>query len=201
MSNRVAGVLLGAAAAMVLSAATASAQEGSEGPGHRQGFWATLGGGLAVARNACSECGEDTPYRNRPGFYLQLGGVASRQLLVAGEVFTQSDDVNDSSTRVTNWTATAQWYPWSPPVYFKFGFGLSRGKSTFVLDGVENNEARTGVGIMFGFGGDLRVSRALSVSPVAAWYLQAVGDFETAQGRVSSVSANTWFVGVGLTLN
>ena len=31
--------------------------------------------------------------------------------------------------------------------------------------------------------------------------LQAVGDFETSQGRVSSVSANTWFVGLGLTLN
>ena len=201
MSDRLVPAVRWAAAVLLLSAASASAQEATEGPGHRQGFWATFGGGLAVARNACSECGEDTPYRNRPGFYLQLGGVASRHLLVAGEVFTQADDVSGSSTRVTNWTATAQWYPWNPPVYIKFGFGLSRGKSTFEVDGVETNEARTGVGIMFGLGTDLRVSRALSVSPVAAWYMQAVGDFETPQGRVSSVSANTWFVGLGLTLN
>ena len=54
MSNRVVRAVRWAAAVLVLSAGTASAQETTEGPGHRQGFWATFGGGLAVARNACS---------------------------------------------------------------------------------------------------------------------------------------------------
>ena len=201
MSNTAMNVLRLSVAALVLSAGTVSAQEEKEGPGHRQGFWASLGGGYAVARTVCSLCPEDPPYRNRFGAYLQLGGVASRHLLVAGEVFTESNSTTDSTTRVTHWTATAHWYPWSPPVYIRFGLGLSRGRYNFEVNGVESNEKVSGLGILIGTGADIRLSQKFSLSPIASWYMAAVGDLDTAQGRATSVSANTWFVGLGLTLN
>ena len=72
---------------------------------------------------------------------------------------------------------------------------------TFDLNGVESNEKVSGLGILIGTGADIRLSRKFSLSPIASWYMAAVGDLDTAQGLVNSVSANTWFIGMGLTLN
>ena len=192
--------------AALLAAATASAQEAPSAPGNRHGFWTTVGGGYVVARGTCDICGDDPPYRKRVGLYAEIGGVVSKHVLASGEVFTQSGTLNQAEVgqnhvRVTYVTGQLHWYPRSAPVYTRFGFGFSRGQNTFVQDGVEQKEVTTGVGIMFGLGADVPLGRKFSLSPVASWYMGAVGDFQTSAGLARSVSSNTWLVGVGLTLN
>ena len=193
-------------AASVPPASTASTQEAPNAPGNRHGFWTTIGGGWVVARGTCNICGEDPPYRNRAGFYAELGGVVSKHVLASGEVFTQSGNLQQAQlgrnhVRVTYVTSSLHWYPRSAPVYIRFGFGFSRGQNTFERDGVEQKQSTTGVGIMFGFGADIPLGRKFSLSPAASWYMGAVGDFQTAAGLARSVSSNTWMAGMGLTLN
>ena len=193
-------------AASVPPAATVSTQEAPSAPGNRHGFWTTIGGGWVVARGTCNICGADPPYRNRAGLYVAMGGVISPHVLASGEVFTQSGTLNQGElgqnhVRVTYVTSQLHWYPRSAPVYIKFGFGFSRGQNTFVRQGEERKESTTGVGIMFGLGADIPLGRKFSLSPVASWYMGAVGDFQTAAGLARSVSSNTWMAAMGLTLN
>jgi hypothetical protein len=46
---------------------------------------------------------------------------------------------------------------------------------------------------------DFRVGRSLSVTPMAGWYMGAIGDIITPTANIRNVSWNNWTFGVGLT--
>jgi hypothetical protein len=61
-------------------------------------------------------------------------------------------------------------------------------------DSLEN-----GVGISIGVGYDLHVGRRVAITPIANWFMCAVGDVVVPGRRIRSVSWNNWSVGAGLT--
>lgn len=93
-----------------------------------------------------------------------------------------------------------RWYPGAPPVFLRIGFGMA-GARVRILEGEGSLTVRRGVGLSFGMGYDIRLSRRLSLTPEAAWRLLAVGDYPVQGVAYRNVSLNTWFLGAALTIH
>jgi len=101
---------------------------------------------------------------------------------------------------ITAVTGIARWYPSSSPLWVKFGVGLARGRSTLVSGAGLSQSIRNGVVIDFGAGYDIQVSRSLAITPMAGWYMGAIGDVTTPTAVIRNVSWNNWTFGVSLTV-
>ncbi len=157
----------------VLLASTSFAQQAQT----RDGFW--IGGGLGYGSMGCEGC---TDRAGAPSGYLKLGGTLRQNVLLGVE--TNGWTRSELGARLTmgNVSGAVYWYPMvSNGLFVKGGVGYS------VLD---NSFASTsGFGLLGGVGYDVRVSRNLSVTPVANWF----------RGGFDGGSANVLQIGVGVT--
>ena len=156
----------------VLVAGSASAQQAQT----RQGFW--IGGGLGYGSLGCEGCDRV----GAPSGYLKLGGTIRQNILLGVE--TNGWTKSELGARLTmgNVSGAIYWYPMvSNGLFVKAGAGYS------VLD--NSFSSTSGFGMLAGLGYDVRVSRNLSVSPVANWF----------RGSFDGGSANVLQIGLGVT--
>lgn len=160
----------------VLVATTASAQQAQT----RQGFW--IGGGLGYGSLGCDGCDRV----GAPSGYLKLGTTIRQNILLGVE--TNGWTKSELGNRLTmgNISGAVYWYPMvSNGLFVKAGAGLS------VLDASSTVGAgsESGFGVLGGVGYDVRVSRNLSITPVANWF----------RGSFDGGSANVLQIGLGVT--
>jgi hypothetical protein len=192
--------LLAALAALVMVRAAAQQP-------HRSGFWLELGSGPGAVRIGCGDCATVTLASGTTGM-LRLGGVLSDKVLFGVEAFGFTDErfglaANDTSVTADNSSlgAVVLWYPWRGGVFLKGGVGLAGGQFTVKADTGQGavNEG-TGVGLTFGFGFDLPVSRRFALTANAAAFITAIGDVQVHGVPVDDVIPTMYQLSVGLTL-
>ncbi|MDQ3223303.1 MAG: hypothetical protein M3Q75_07530 [Gemmatimonadota bacterium] len=156
----------------VLLAGSASAQQAQT----RQGFW--ISGGLGYGSLGCDGCDRV----GAPSGYLKLGGTLRENILLGVE--TNGWTKSELGARLTmgNVSGAVYWYPMTTNgLFVKAGAGYS------VLD--DSFSSTSGFGLLGGVGYDVRVSRNLSVTPVANWF----------RGSFDGGSANVLQIGMGVT--
>jgi outer membrane protein with beta-barrel domain len=153
-------------------ATTAGAQQAQT----RQGFW--IGGGLGYGSLGCYGC-------DRLGGvsgYLKLGGTLRQNILLGVETNGWTKSELGQTMTMGNMSGAAYWYPTTTGgLFLKAGLGYSVLDDSFVRE--------SGFGLLGGLGYDIRVSRNLSMTPVANWFR---GDF-------SAGSLNVFQIGLGVT--
>ncbi len=155
----------------VLLAGSASAQNAQT----REGFW--IGGGLGYG-----SLGGGGDRMGAPSGYLKLGGTLRQNILLGVE--TNGWTKSELGARLTmgNVSGAIYWYPMvTNGLFVKAGAGYS------VLD--DSFSSTSGFGMLAGLGYDVRVSRNLSVTPVANWF----------RGSFDGGSANVLQIGLGVT--
>ena len=161
----------------VLLASTSFAQQAQT----RDGFW--IGGGLGYGSLGCEGCTDRT---GAPSGYLKLG-TALRQNVLLG-VETNGWTKSEFGARLTmgNVSGAVYFYPMATMgLFVKGGAGYSiLDASTDIGSGSES-----GFGMILGAGYDVRVTRNLSITPVANWF----------RGGFDGGSANVLQIGLGVT--
>ena len=161
----------------VLLASTSFAQQAQT----RDGFW--IGGGLGYGSLGCEGCTDRT---GAPSGYLKLGTTLRQNILLGIE--TNGWTKSEFGARLTmgNVSGAVYFYPMaSTGLFVKGGAGYSMlDASTDVGSGSES-----GFGMILGAGYDVRVTRNLSITPVANWF----------RGAFDGGSANVLQIGVGVT--
>ena len=187
--------------AVALGAGTAAAQRP-----HRSGWWIELGSGPAAARVACGGC-EDVTVVPGAGGLLRTGGTISDRVLIGVESFGFSHEAlslggSDTTTDAATATLTLDvlWFPWRAPIFLKGGVGMADGEFT-VRDtaGVIQKAEGAGIGLTFGLGADLPLSRRLALTLNAAAFITGIGDVVLLGTRVDDVIATMYHVGLGVT--
>jgi len=161
----------------VLLASTSFAQQAQT----RDGFW--IGGGLGYGSLGCEGCTDRT---GAPSGYLKLGTTLRQNVLLGIE--TNGWTKSEFGARLTmgNVSGAVYFYPMaSTGLFVKGGAGYSMlDASTDIGSGSES-----GFGMILGAGYDVRVTRNLSITPVANWF----------RGGFDGGSANVLQIGLGVT--
>jgi hypothetical protein len=202
MNVRRGAALTGVTAALLLTATDVIGQNP-----HRQGFWAEIGSGPAAARIGCTGC-ESVTRAAGSGGYLRLGGALSPRVLLGAEFFGFTDetfgfDSDDEGIVANSGTimAVVLWYPWRSHVFVKSGVGLAEGDFTVEPTGEEPAIADgVGVGLTFGLGIDLPISRKFAITANASTFFTAIGDITLPNRTVDDVIPTTYMLSVGITL-
>jgi len=175
---------------------------------HRGGFWFELGGGPATARVACAGCSEVTTATGSSG-YLRLGGTVSNGVLLGLELASFSDKSfgfrSDPDRKVKAETASlgvlALWYPWRGGFFLKGGVGLAGGDFTVTPDsGKQRTVNGNGVGMTFGVGYDLKLSRRFALTATGGANIAAIGDLVLPTVTIDDAIASTYHLTIGLTV-
>ena len=175
---------------------------------HRSGLWVEAGGGLGYVRIASSG---STTVTSAPGSvsYLRVGVLLSDQVMIGIENFGFVDDMlgffgADTSSVGQTWSLSTVvlWYPWRSGLFVKGGVGAAQG--TFVVTppggGSPVTARGTGVGLTFGAGYDLRISRKLFLTGCLCADVAGIGDVVLPTTRVDDIIASIYHVTIGLTL-
>jgi len=161
----------------VLLASTSFAQQAQT----RDGFW--IGGGLGYGSLGCEGCTDRT---GAPSGYLKLGTTLRQNVLLGIE--TNGWTKSEFGARLTmgNVSGAVYFYPMATMgLFVKGGAGYSiLDASTDIGSGSES-----GFGMILGAGYDVRVTRNLSITPVANWF----------RGGFDGGSANVLQIGLGVT--
>lgn len=150
---------------------------------HRTGLWGEFGGGRGQLRMTCSTCRDPI---NAPGVagLTRVGGTLSDRILLGGEsaLFTDKGfgfDDRDSTTVAELETVgvVVLWFPWRSGVFFKGGVGFAEGRFTIANDsGPPDINEGVGIGMTFGVGWDVLISRKFALTANAATFTTAIGD-------------------------
>lgn len=150
---------------------------------HRTGLWGDLGGGRGQLRMCSSTCSDPIGAPGVTGL-SRIGGTLSDRVLLGAEsaIFTNQAfgfEEGDSNTIAQMETVgvVVLWYPWRSGVFFKGGVGVAEGR--FTIDNgtaVPDSTEGVGIGMTFGVGWDLPISRKFALSVNAANYITAIGD-------------------------
>src|SRR5262249_55355315 len=152
---------------------------------HRRGLWGEFGGGPGYVRLACSGC-NDVVGASGATSYLRIGGVISRNVVIGFEAFSLLDDAfgftpQDSGATAETGTAAIiiMWYPGSHGLYFKGGVGAAFGQFSIPADSgalAADTSTGGGMGLTFGVGWDVAISRKFAITGNAAAFVTALGD-------------------------
>jgi hypothetical protein len=161
----------------VLLASTSFAQQSQA----RDGFW--IGGGLGYGSLGCEGCTDRT---GAPSGYLKLGTTLRQNILLGVETNGWTKSEFGARLTMANLSGAVYFYPMaSTGLFVKGGAGYSMlDASTDIGSGSES-----GFGMLVGAGYDVRVSRNLSITPVANWF----------RGGFDGGSTNVLQLGVGVT--
>lgn len=176
---------------------------------HRSGLWGELGSGAGYVRLTCSGCTSVIEANGGTG-YGRIGGVISDHVLIGFEAFSLLDNAfgfnpQDSAATVETGTAAiiVMWYPGRHGLFFKGGVGAAFGQFSIPADSAGTIQADTslgeGIGLTFGIGWDVAISRKFAITANAALFVTAVGDVVLASRRVDDLIASTYNVSVGFT--
>jgi hypothetical protein len=195
-----------AAAAAALFAIILARGAAAQRP-HRSGLWFELGGGPAAVRVACTGCAEVTVVGGSGG-HLRLGGVLSDRVLLGAETFGFTDEsfalsARDSTVVAETGTVAAVvlWFPWRSGAFLKGGVGIAEGTFSATPEpGAPVITEGIGVGLTFGLGYDLPLSRTFAITANAAAFIAAIGDIVLPAGVVDDVIATMYVVTIGLTV-
>jgi hypothetical protein len=190
-------------ALLVLQAAPVAAQRP-----HRSGFWFELGGGPAAARVSCAGCPEVTSASGSSG-YLRLGGTVADGVMLGVENFDfvderfgfRGDEDQSIVAETTTLGVVAIWYPWRGGIFLKGGVGIANGEFTVKPStGGKVKVSGDGVGMTFGVGYEVNLSRRFALTTTAAAYVTALGDLELPTTTVDDAIASLYHLTVGLTV-
>lgn len=173
---------------------------------HRTGFWVEFASGPGYVRVASSNSADPTTSTGSSG-YFRLGGTLSNRVLLGVESFGLTDETfgfapEDPSlvAETASLTAVVLWFPWRSGVFFKGGVGMAEGEFTVTpRPGERVTATGTGVGLTFGVGFDLPLSRKLALTANAATAIAAIGDLILPAVAVDDVIATMYQLTVGLT--
>jgi hypothetical protein len=174
---------------------------------HRSGFWLDLSSGPGAVRIGCGGCADVTVAGGTTGD-IRLGGTLSDEVLFGVEIFGFTDErfgfaAHDTSITAesSSLSAVVLWYPWHGGIFLKGGVGLAGGRFTVKADTGQGavNEGN-GVGLTFGLGFDLPISRRLALSANAAAFITAIGDVRVQGVLIDDVIPTMYQLGVGFVL-
>ena len=143
------------------------------------------------------------------GGYLRIGGTVSDGVLLGLESFSFSDESfgfrSDPDRRVTAETTSlgviGLWYPWRAGFFLKGGVGIAGGDFTVKPDSGQRRTVKgTGVGMTFGVGYDLNLSRRFAITTTGAAYVAAIGDLVLPTVTVDDAIASMYHLTIGLTI-
>jgi len=194
---------LGCALLALAVAATAASAQG----GLRSGFWLEGSTGTGTVRNTCAGCpGITVGYGSSS--HVRIGGTLNRRLLVGLELFA----LRSSKITLAPGQAPVEaenislgpvviGYVGSSGFFLKGGAGLTRGTYTVRPESGEPvTTERTGSGLTFGVGLDLKLFRWLAMTVTLDTYVAAVGDVYVQDVLVDDIIATMYEAGIGLTL-
>jgi hypothetical protein len=186
----------------LLSAWPAAAQNGGSPPAQNrpQGWWGSLGVDFSAVRFACQDCPDEQPVYESVAGEVAFGRAIGTKVALGAEVAVATPSGPPGRAVITAVTGIARWYPTTSPLWLKFGVGLARGRSTLVSGVGLYQSVRNGVAIDFGAGYDIKVSKSLAITPMAGWYMGAIGDIILPTTVIRNVSWNNWTFGVSLTV-
>jgi hypothetical protein len=171
----------------------------------RSGFWAEAGTGPTHVRVACSNC-EDVTRGSGAGLFLRVGGTISSRVLLGVESFSVIDrafGIADDDVVAENATLAAivLWYPGRSGFFVRGGVGPAGGTFTVISDADELIVSEgIGVGMTFGIGFDVPVSRRLLLTGGAGAWVTAIGDVVLAGLTVDDVIASMYNASVGVVI-
>ena len=174
---------------------------------HRSGLWFEAGWGPSSIRVACTGC-EDVTRAAGSGASFRLGGTISDKVLIGVEVFSFLDESfgigEDDESLIaehSNVGGVVLWWPWKGGFFLKGGVGVANGR--FTVDPETEAEqviSGTGVGLTFGVGLDLPVTRWLAFTFNGAAYVTAIGDLVLPNARVDDVIPSMYALTLGFTI-
>ena len=188
--------------AALLSVWPAAAQDAGNptAPNRPQGWWGSVGVDFSAVRFACQDCANEQPVYESVAGEVAFGKSIGTKVALGAEVAVATPSGPPGRAVITTVTGIARWYPSSSPLWLKFGVGMARGRSTLVSGVGLYQSIRNGVAIDFGAGYDIQVSKSLAITPMAGWYMGAIGDIITPTAVIRNVSWNNWTFGVSLTV-
>ena len=188
--------------AALLSVWPAAAQDAGNptAPNRPQGWWGSVGVDFSAMRFACQDCADEQPVYESAAGQFAFGKSIGTKVALGAEVAVATPSGPPGRAVITAVTGIARWYPSSSPLYVKFGVGMARGRNSLVSGAGLYQTIRNGVVISFGAGYDIQVSKSLAITPMAGWYMGAVGDIITPTATIRNVSWNNWTFGVSLTV-
>ena len=172
---------------------------------HRTGLWAELGGGGGRLRMTCSTC---TDPINAPGAtgLTRMGGTLSDHVMLGGESAIFIDEAfgfgSGGSTTVAELETVGVvvlWFPWRLGFFLKGGVGVAEGRFTIANGGAPPDSTEgVGIGMTFGVGWDVPISRRFAFTANVSSVITAVGDIVLPARRVDDVIGSMlhWSVGV-----
>jgi hypothetical protein len=174
---------------------------------HRGGLWAELCNGPAFVRVASSGSEEVT---TKPGLgsCFRVGGTVSNKVLLGVETFGFLDETfgfAKQDTSVIAETGTLNvvvvWFPGRSGFFLKGGVGVAEGDFTVAVapDSLVTASGE-GVGLTFGLGFDLPISRKFALTANAEAIVAAIGDLVLPTTRVDDVIATMYHVALGITI-
>lgn len=177
---------------------------------HRSGLWGEFGGGPGYVRVACSGC-EDVVGANGTTSVFRIGGVISDHVLIGFEAFTLLNKTfgfapEDSNAVAETGTAAIVilWYPGRRGLFFKGGVGAAFGQFSVPIDSagvaVTDTSNGGGIGLSFGLGWDVSISRKFAITANAAAFVTALGDVVLPGRRVDDVIATIYQASIGFTI-
>jgi hypothetical protein len=187
---------------LLFCASEVSAQAG------RNGFWLEGMVGTGTVRNTCAGCpGVTVGYGS--AYHVRAGGSLNPRVHLGLELFAMvaSDfrpgpgaapvDAENASL-----APIVLWYVGRSGFFLKAGAGLARG--TFTVKSSEDTEPltieRTGSGLTFGVGFDMKLASWLALTANLGTYVTAIGDVSVNDTLVDDIIATVYEAGVGLTL-
>lgn len=145
----------------------------------RNGFWADAGGGFARLRLRCTNC---TGVGTAPGVTVTASvglSVSERVLLgLEGQIWRSTE--SGPREEVRSLTVVGQWYPLAGRhLFVRGGTGIVQGPVVPAVAATQPASVKgTGVGLSFGVGYDVRLSRRLGLAVQVASHVAALGDLD-----------------------
>lgn len=193
------------AATLLLSLLATS--EGAAQAG-RQGFWLEGMVGTGTVRNTCAGCpGVTVGYGS--AYHVRAGGSLNPRVhlgveafLLATSDFRPGPGAAPVDAENMSLAPIVLWYVGRSGFFLKAGAGLARG--TFTVKSGQDGETvtleRTGSGLTFGIGLDMRLASWLALTANLGTYVTAIGDVQVNDTLVDDIIATVYEAGVGLTI-
>jgi hypothetical protein len=189
-----------------LAAGAVGSLAAQSGRPHRSGLWGELGGGPASLRMGCASC-DDVVTAGGSGGHIRIGGVISDHVLLGWESAGFSDEsfgfAPDDPATIAEMESTGlvvMWFPGRRGLFLKGGVSVAQGRFLIPTAAAQVDSVRgTGVGVSFGVGWDVSLSRKFAITVSSAAYVTAIGDLLLPSGRVDDVIGTMYHLSLAFT--
>jgi hypothetical protein len=174
---------------------------------HRQGLWSEMGAGPSAVRIGCVGC-DDISRAKGAGAFLRLGGTISPNVLMGVEFYAvtaESPGYNGGDTPIIadfrTFGPIVLWYSGTLNGFVKSGVVAADGRFTVnPTEGEPVDASGLGVGLTFGLGFDVPVTKQISLTTNASVFFTAIGDLVLPGRTVEDVIPTSYVMTLGLTV-